>query len=305
MFKDKAAVVTGSTSGIGLGIARALGAQGANIMLNGFGDRNAVEALMPELRAQYHVEVDYSAADMSRPEQATEMVEQCVGRFGGVDILVNNAGIQHTAPVEEFPMEKWEQIIAINLSSAFYSIKAGLPNMRRRRWGRIVNIASAHGLVASATKSAYVAAKHGLLGLTKVVALETAQSPITCNAICPGWVLTPLVQKQIDDAVARGEFPGTNRRRGCLPKTAIPRVRDSRADRCSRGLPVLERRQPDPRHIHQRRWRLDGAVTNRSFASYPRRAHDLRSRKPGLLFFTSTKAIVAVGHRRTAVESVR
>ena len=204
MLKGKAAVVTGSTSGIGLGIARALGAQGANIMLNGFGDRKAIEALMAELRAQYHVEVDYSAADMSRPEQATEMVEQCVGRFGGVDILVNNAGIQHTAPVEEFPMEKWEQILAINLSSAFYSIKAGLPNMRRRRWGRIVNIASEHGLVASATKSAYVAAKHGLLGLTKVVALETAQSPITCNAICPGWVLTPLVQKQIDDAATRG-----------------------------------------------------------------------------------------------------
>ena len=203
MFKGKAAVVTGSTSGIGLGIARALGAQGANIMLNGFGDRKAIEALMAELRAQYHIEIDYSAADMSRSGQVTEMVEQCVDRFGGVDILVNNAGIQHTAPVEEFPMEKWEQILAINLSSAFYSIKAALPNMRRRRWGRIVNIASAHGLVASATKSAYVAAKHGLLGLTKVVALETARSPITCNAICPGWVLTPMVQKQIDDAAAR------------------------------------------------------------------------------------------------------
>jgi len=204
MLKGKAAVVTGSTSGIGLGIARALAAQGANVMLNGFGDRKDVDELMAEISAKYRVEVDYSTADMSRPVQVTEMVEQCVGRFGGIDILVNNAGIQHTAPVEEFPMEKWEQILAINLSSAFYSIKAALPNMRRRRWGRIVNIASAHGLVASATKSAYVAAKHGLLGLTKVVALETAQSPITCNAICPGWVLTPLVQKQIDDAAARG-----------------------------------------------------------------------------------------------------
>jgi 3-hydroxybutyrate dehydrogenase len=163
---------------------------------------------MSELRARYRVEVDYSAADMSRPGQVTEMVEQCVVRFGGVDILVNNAGIQHTAPVEEFPMEKWEQILAINLSSAFYSIKAGLPSMRRRRWGRIINIASAHGLVASATKSAYVAAKHGLLGLTKVVALETARSPITCNAICPGWVLTPLVQKQIDDAATRDGISG-------------------------------------------------------------------------------------------------
>jgi len=203
MFKGKATVVTGSTSGIGLGIARALGAQGTNIMLNGFGDRKAIEALMAELRVQYDVEVDYSPADMSRPQQVSEMIAQCVDRFGGVDILVNNAGIQHTAPVEEFPMEKWEQIIAINLSSAFCSIKAALPSMRRRHWGRIVNIASAHGLVASATKSAYVAAKHGLLGLTKVVALETAQSPITCNAICPGWVLTPLVQKQIGDAAAR------------------------------------------------------------------------------------------------------
>jgi len=172
-------------------------------MLNGFGDRKAIEALMAELRVQYDVELDYSPADMSRPQQVSEMIAQCVDRFGGVDILVNNAGIQHTAPVEEFPMEKWEQIIAINLSSAFCSIKAALPSMRRRHWGRIVNIASAHGLVASATKSAYVAAKHGLLGLTKVVALETAQSPITCNAICPGWVLTPLVQKQIDDAAAR------------------------------------------------------------------------------------------------------
>jgi 3-hydroxybutyrate dehydrogenase len=203
MLKGKAAVVTGSTSGIGLGIARALAAQGANLMLNGFGDRKDVDELMAEISAKYRVEVDYSTADMSRPVQVSEMVEQCVGRFGGIDILVNNAGIQHTAPVEEFPMEKWEQILAINLSSAFYSIKAALPNMRRRRWGRIVNIASAHGLVASATKSAYVAAKHGLLGLTKVVALETARSPITCNAICPGWVLTPLVQKQIDDAAAR------------------------------------------------------------------------------------------------------
>ena len=203
MLKGKAAVVTGSTSGIGLGIAHALGAQGANIMLNGFGERKAIEALMAELHAQYNVEVDHSAADMSRPGQVTEMVEQCVARFTGIDILVNNAGVQHTAPVEEFPTEKWEQILAINLSSAFYSIKAALPHMRRRRWGRIVNIASAHGLVASATKSAYVAAKHGLVGLTKVVALELARSPITCNAICPGWVLTPLVQKQIDDAAAR------------------------------------------------------------------------------------------------------
>ena len=203
MLKRKAAVVTGSTSGIGLGIARALAAQGANITLNGFGERKAIEALMAELGAKYQVEVDYSAADVSQPGQVTAMIEQCAARFGSVDILINNAGIQHTAPIEDFPVEKWEQILAVNLSSAFYGIKAALPHMRRRQWGRIVNIASAHGLVASATKSAYVAAKHGLLGLMKVVALETARSPITCNAICPGWVLTPLVQKQIDDAAAR------------------------------------------------------------------------------------------------------
>ena len=207
MLKGKAAVVTGSTSGIGLGIAHALAAQGANIVLNGFGERKAIEELMAEFRAQYPVEVDYSAADMSRSGQVFEMVEQCVARFGGIDMLVNNAGIQHTAAVEDFPDENWEQILAINLSSAFYGIKAALPHMRRRQWGRIINIASAHGLVGSATKSAYVAAKHGLLGLTKVVALETARSPITCNAICPGWVLTPLVQKQIDDAAARECIP--------------------------------------------------------------------------------------------------
>jgi 3-hydroxybutyrate dehydrogenase len=203
MLKGKAAIVTGSTSGIGLGIARSLAAQGANIVLNGFGERKAIDALLAELATQYQISVDYSAADMSRPGQVIEMVEQCAARYGAVDILVNNAGIQHTAPVEDFPMEKWEQVLAINLSSAFYSIKAALPHMRRRGWGRIVNIASTHGLVASATKSAYVAAKHGLIGLTKVVALETARTPITCNAISPGWVLTPLVQKQIDDAAKR------------------------------------------------------------------------------------------------------
>jgi len=203
VLNGKAAIVTGSTSGIGLGIARALAQQGANILLNGFGDPSEIEALVAKLSTEFKVTVAYSPADMSRPEQVAEMIAQCVERLGGIDILVNNAGIQHTAPVEEFPDEKWEQILALNLSSAFYGIKAALPHMRRRRWGRIVNIASAHGLVASATKSAYVAAKHGLVGLTKVVALETARSPITCNAICPGWVLTPLVQKQIDDAAVR------------------------------------------------------------------------------------------------------
>jgi 3-hydroxybutyrate dehydrogenase len=216
MLSGKAAIVTGSTSGIGLGIARALAQQGANVLLNGFGDQTEIDALLVQVSTEYNVDVAYSAADMSRPEQVNEMIARCVERFDGVDILVNNAGIQHTAPVEEFPDEKWEQILAINLSSAFYAIKAALPHMRRRGWGRIINIASAHGLVASATKSAYVAAKHGLVGLTKVVALETARSSITCNAICPGWVLTPLVQKQIDDAAARDGIANDEAKRKLL-----------------------------------------------------------------------------------------
>jgi 3-hydroxybutyrate dehydrogenase len=267
MLKGKVAVVTGSTSGIGLGIARALAAQDAHIMLNGFGESKAIDALIADLRAQYPVEVDYSPADMSRPGQVTEMVEECIDRFGGVDILVNNAGIQHTAPVEEFPIEKWEQILAINLSSAFYSIRAALPNMRRRSWGRIVNIAPAHGLVASATKSAYVAAKHGLLGLTKVVALETARSSITCNAICPGWILTPMVQKQIDDAAARDGTSKNEAKTRLLAEKQPSRFRESGADWRSRGLPVLERRRPDPRHIRQRRRWLDGPVIRASVVS--------------------------------------
>ncbi len=203
MLRNKTAIVTGSTSGIGLGIAHALAQQGANVVLNGFGERPAIDALVAQMTSEYKIDVTYSSADMSSSKQVGQMIAQCADQFGGVDILVNNAGIQFTAPVEEFPDEKWEQILAINLSSAFYGSKAALPHMRRRGWGRIINIASAHGLVASATKSAYVAAKHGLLGLTKVVALETARSSITCNAICPGWVLTPLVQKQIDDAAKR------------------------------------------------------------------------------------------------------
>ncbi len=203
MLKGKAAIVTGSTSGIGLGIARALAEQGADIALNGFGDKSVIDKLVADLSAQYKVKVAYSGADMSKPEQVAEMVAACAKELGSVDILVNNAGIQHTATVEEFPPDKWEAVLAINLSSAFYGMRAALPHMKRKNWGRIINIASAHGLVASATKSAYVAAKHGLVGLTKVVALETARTGITCNAICPGWVLTPLVQKQIDDWAAR------------------------------------------------------------------------------------------------------
>ncbi len=199
MLKGKTALVTGSTSGIGLGIARALAAQGANLVLNGFGDAAEIERLRAALAAEFGVEVRYSAADMSRGEQVTAMVQEAEAAFGAVDVLVNNAGIQFVAPIDEFPVEKWEQIIAINFSSNFYAIRAALPGMKRRGWGRIVNIASAHGLVASPFKSAYVGAKHGVVGLTKVVALELAETAITCNAICPGYVKTPLVEGQIRD----------------------------------------------------------------------------------------------------------
>jgi 3-hydroxybutyrate dehydrogenase len=199
MFNGKTALVTGSTSGIGLGVALALARQGANLVLNGFGDAAAPQAAI----ASHGVRVGYHGADMSQPAEIEAMMAYAAAEFGGVDILVNNAGIQHVAPVENFPVERWDAIIAINLSSAFHTTRLALPTMKARRWGRIVNIASAHGLVASAQKSAYVAAKHGIVGFTKAVALETAATGVTVNAICPGWVLTPLVQKQIDDRAAR------------------------------------------------------------------------------------------------------
>ena len=202
MLKGKTALVTGSTSGIGLGVARALAAQGANVMLNGFGAAAEIDAVRAEL-AKRGVQVGYHAADMSKPPEIVAMVEAATRELGSVDILVNNAGIQHVAPVEEFPADRWDAILAINLSAAFHAIRAALPQMKKRGWGRIINTASTHGLVASVNKVAYVAAKHGVLGLTKVVALETATTGITCNAICPGWVLTPLVQKQIDELAAR------------------------------------------------------------------------------------------------------
>jgi 3-hydroxybutyrate dehydrogenase len=207
VLNGKSALVTGSTSGIGLGIARALAQQGAGIMLNGFGDPAEIEKLRQGLAKEYGVKVAFSGADISKPEQIHDMVRYATKELGGVDILVNNAGIQHTAPVESFPPERWDAIIAINMSSNFHAIQAVLPQMKQRDWGRIVNIASAHGLVASPQKAAYVTAKHGVVGLTKVVALETATTGITCNAICPGWVLTPLVQKQIDDRAAREGIP--------------------------------------------------------------------------------------------------
>jgi 3-hydroxybutyrate dehydrogenase len=198
-LKGKSAIVTGSTSGIGLGIARALGAEGVNLMLNGFGDAKEIEALRAKLAKEFGVKVAYSGADMSKPDEIRAMVKTAIDELGTVDILVNNAGIQHTAPVESFPPDRWDAVIAINLSAVFHATQAALPGMKARNWGRIVNIASVHGLVASTEKVAYVAAKHGVVGMTKVVALESAATGITCNAICPGWVLTPLVQKQIDD----------------------------------------------------------------------------------------------------------
>ncbi|MBC7604558.1 MAG: 3-hydroxybutyrate dehydrogenase [Ramlibacter sp.] len=200
MLKGKTALVTGSTSGIGLGIAKALARQGASIVLNGFGD---VEGPKAEVEA-LGVKVAYHGADMSKPAEIEDMMKFAVGEFGRVDILVNNAGIQHVARIEDFPPEKWDAIIAINLSSAFHASRLALPAMQKANWGRIINLASVHGLVASAEKSAYVAAKHGLVGLTKVIALENATTGVTCNAICPGWVLTPLVQKQVDAKAAAG-----------------------------------------------------------------------------------------------------
>ena len=205
MLKGRTALVTGSTSGIGLGIATRLAAEGANVVLNGFGEASQVESLRRQLSRKNNVEVVYDGADMTKPEAIRAMVEKAATTFGAVDILVNNAGIQHVAPVDEFPIDKWDAIIAINLSSAFHTTRAALPGMKQKGWGRIVNIASAHALVASPFKSAYVSAKHGLAGLTKTVALEVAQLGITANAICPGYVLTPLVQNQIPDtARARG-----------------------------------------------------------------------------------------------------
>ena len=197
-LKGKTALVTGSTSGIGLGIATRLAEAGADVILNGFGDSETAKADLSRLGGR----VGYHGADLSRPEQISDLFAYAEHEFSGVDILVNNAGIQHVASVETFPIEKWDAIIAINLSSVFHATRLALPGMRQRGWGRIVNIASVHGLVGSAQKSAYVAAKHGVVGLTKVVALETADCNVTCNALCPGWVLTPLVQQQIDARAA-------------------------------------------------------------------------------------------------------
>ncbi|MGD9502566.1 MAG: 3-hydroxybutyrate dehydrogenase [Methyloceanibacter sp.] len=197
-LKGKVSLVTGSTSGIGLGIARALAGAGSAVVLNGFGKEEEIRAAQDAIGADFGVPVAYSAADMSKPDSIAEMIQMTLGKFGRLDVLVNNAGIQHVAPLQEFPAAKWDAIIAINLSSAFHTTRLALPSMIASKWGRIINIASAHGLVGSAFKSAYVAAKHGMLGLTKVTALEIAEMGITCNAICPGYVYTPLVEMQIE-----------------------------------------------------------------------------------------------------------
>jgi len=199
VLQGKTGLVTGSTSGIGLAVARALAQAGCNIVINGFGDAAAIEKERVDLEREFNVKALYSSADMSKPTEITNMIAIAERSFGTVDILVNNAGIQYVANVEDFPVEKWDAVIAINLSSSFHTIRAAVPGMKKRGWGRVINIASAHGLVASAQKVAYVTAKHGLVGMSKVVAIECANSGITCNAICPGWVLTPLVQKQIED----------------------------------------------------------------------------------------------------------
>jgi 3-hydroxybutyrate dehydrogenase len=202
-LKGKTALVTGSTSGIGLGIARTLAAQGSNIVFNGFGDAQEIAKLQADVAQEFGVKTSYHNADMSKPAEIEAMMRAATEQFGGVDIVINNAGIQHVANIEDFPVEKWDAIISINLTSAFHTTRLALPYMKTKNWGRIINIASVHGLVGSAQKSAYVAAKHGIVGFTKVTALETAHSGVTCNAICPGWVLTPLVQKQVDARAAQ------------------------------------------------------------------------------------------------------
>jgi 3-hydroxybutyrate dehydrogenase len=212
MLKGKTALVTGSTSGIGLGVALALAQDGANVMLNGFGETESAKRAV----AEFGVRVSYHGADMSKPAEIEAMIRACEEEFGALDVLVNNVGIQHVAKVEDFPPERWDAIIAINLTSAFHTTRLALPGMKQRNWGRILNIASTHGLVASAGKSAYVASKHGILGFTKSVALETATTGITVNAICPGWVLTPLVQKQIDARAAQGKISAAEAKKELL-----------------------------------------------------------------------------------------
>ncbi len=252
------ALVTGSTSGIGLGIARHLASLGYAILLNGLGDRDEIEALRADIERQFGVAAHYHGADMTRPDEIRELVATAEQRFGRVDVLVNNAGIQFVAPLQDFPAEKWEQVLSINLSASFYTIKAALPGMIARDFGRIVNIASAHGLVASPDKAAYVAAKHGLVGLTKVVALEQAERNITCNAVCPGWVETPLVQKQIERrAAASGN--SIEQEAALLVGEKQPNRRFAGIDEVARAVAFLA--SPDSRAITGTTLSIDGGWT--------------------------------------------
>jgi 3-hydroxybutyrate dehydrogenase len=238
VIHGKSVVVTGSTSGIGRGIARAFAAEGANVTLNGFGDQDAVEQERRSIEEEFGVTAIYSDANVTKPGEVADMISRSEKTFGAIDVLVNNAGIHFVAKVEDFPVEKWDAVIATNLSSAFHTCRCALPGMKRRGWGRIINIASAHGLVASAEKAAYVAAKHGVVGLTKVVALETADHGITCNAICPGWVMTPLVARQVEARAKRGRAVlrrGQTRVR--CGKAADGPLHLLRGHRRTRGLP--------------------------------------------------------------------
>ena len=253
-LKGKTALVTGSTSGIGLAMAIGLAKQGVNIMVNGFGEKDDAIA---QIKA-CGVEVDYHGADMSKPAEIADLVSQTEKRFGSLDILVNNAGIQHTATVEDFPAAQWDAIIAINLSSAFHTTHHALPGMKKRNWGRIINIASVHGLVGSAQKSAYVAAKHGIVGLTKVVALENAQTGITCNAICPGWVLTPLVQKQVDARAEREKISNEEAKHGLV---AEKQPSGNFVDPTQLAALAVFLCGPDASEVRGAAWNMDGGWT--------------------------------------------
>ena len=254
MLNGKTALVTGSTSGIGLGMALALARQGARVMLNGFGD---IDGALAEVR-RFDPRAVHDGADMSKPDQIEAMVRRCEAELGSCDILVNNAGIQHVAPIESFPVERWDAIIAINLSSAFHGMRAALPGMKQRNWGRIINVASVHGLVASAEKSAYVAAKHGIVGLTKASALELATTGVTVNAICPGWVLTPLVQKQVDARAAKDGVDDAEAKRRLLAEkqpslqfTTPEQLGDLAVFLCSAGAD----------NVRGQAWAVDGGWT--------------------------------------------
>ena len=265
-LKGKTAIITGSNSGIGLGVATELAKAGADVVLNSFTDSEDDHTLAEELGREHGVTARYIQADMSKGDQCRALVEKA----GACDILVNNAGIQHVAGIDAFPVEKWDAIIAINLSSSFHTTAAALPMMREAGWGRVVNIASAHGLTASPYKSAYVAAKHGVVGLTKVTALETAEEPITANAICPGYVLTPLVEAQIPDTMKEYNMDRENRAaRGHADTPAQPRDGDGGPDRWHDGLSVLRGCQADHRHDNQRGWRLDRALTGFCLRVWP------------------------------------